>query len=336
VSAAGSGHRHGGADPHGEAHAHGEAHPHGTGKRLAIALALTLTVAIVEFSGGLISHSLALLSDSAHVSMDVIALAISVIAAWQVRRPANHRRSYGYARFEILAALANGFLLFGVTVAIAIEALRRFGAPQTPHGAEMAGFAGIGIAINLAIGLSLARGSRDDLNVKAALFHVAGDVIGALAVGLGGIAVFLTHANWIDPAVSLGVAVLIVFGVLRIVREAADVLLESAPAHAAIPIVRERMLELPGVVGVHDLHVWTIGSRDHVLSAHVLLADKKISEASAILRGLETRLHDEFAIDHVTLQFECVSCAADDRIVCTSVRAGAAAGVTASAAPRSG
>jgi cobalt-zinc-cadmium efflux system protein len=307
VSAAGAGHRHGGVGPHSGASLHGEAHSHGEGKRLAVALALTLAVAIVEFTGGLVSHSLALLSDSAHVSMDVIALAISVIAAWQVRRPANHRRSYGYARFEILAALANGFLLFGVTVAIAIEALRRFGTPQAPHGAEMAGFAGVGIAINLAIGLSLAR--------------VAGDVVGALAVALGGIAVFVTHANWIDPAVSLGVAALIVLGVLRIVREAADVLLESAPAHAAIPIVRERMLELPGVVGVHDLHVWTIGSREHVLSAHVLLADKKISEASAILRGLETRLHDEFAIDHVTLQFECVSCAADDRIVCTSVRA---------------
>ncbi len=307
MSAAGAGHRHGGVGPHSGASLHGEAHSHGEGKRLAVALALTLAVAIVEFTGGLVSHSLALLSDSAHVSMDVIALAISVIAAWQVRRPANHRRSYGYARFEILAALANGFLLFGVTVAIAIEALRRFGTPQAPHGAEMAGFAGVGIAINLAIGLSLAR--------------VAGDVVGALAVALGGIAVFVTHANWIDPAVSLGVAALIVLGVLRIVREAADVLLESAPAHAAIPIVRERMLELPGVVGVHDLHVWTIGSREHVLSAHVLLADKKISEASAILRGLETRLHDEFAIDHVTLQFECVSCAADDRIVCTSVRA---------------
>ncbi|MBD5634890.1 MAG: cation transporter [Candidatus Eremiobacteraeota bacterium] len=302
---------------HGHAHDRGHAHAHGP--PLVTALALTLVVAVVECAGGFVSHSLALLSDSAHVFMDAIALGISVAAAWQVRRPANHRRTYGYARFEILAALANGFLLFGVTVAIALEAIRRFAAPEPPHGGSMAVFAAVGLAINLGIGLSLSRAAHGDMNVRAALLHVASDAVGAAAVALGGLALIATHAAWIDPAVSLGVAVLIVGGVVRVVRDAADVLLESAPAHAEIPVVRERMRSLPGVVDVHDLHVWTIGGSAHVLSAHVLLADKRISEASSILRALETTLRDEFAIDHVTIQFECETCEADDRIVCTQI-----------------
>ena len=302
------------------AHAHDHhAHDHDHGGRLLVALGLTFCVALLEAIGGMVSHSLALLSDSAHVFMDVLALGISLAAAWQVRRPANDRRSYGYARFEILAALGNGFLLFGVTVAIAIEAVHRFAVPDTPHGAVMAAFAATGLAVNVVIGLTLARHVSGDMNVRAAFLHVASDAVGSLAVAAGGIAVLVTGAAWIDPAVSLAVAVLIIVGVVRIVRDAADVLLESAPAHAAIPIVRARMRELPGVVDVHDLHVWTIGSRAHVLSAHVLLADKRISEASSILHALEGRLRDEFSIDHVTLQFECVSCEADDRIVCTQV-----------------
>jgi cobalt-zinc-cadmium efflux system protein len=309
------------------ADSHAHVHAHGSGRGappLVTALALTLLVALLELGGGFVSHSLALLSDSAHVFMDVLALGISVVAARQMQRPANSRRTYGYARFEVLAALANGFLLFGVTVAIAIEAIRRFATPENPSGASMAAFAGVGLAINLVIGVALARSAHGDMNVRAALFHVASDVVGALAVALGGVAVLATHAAWIDPAVSLGVVALIATGVVRIVREAADVLLESAPPHAETAVVRERMRRLPGVVDVHDLHVWTIGSRAHVLSAHVLLADKRISEASSILRALETMLRDDFAIDHVTIQFECESCQPDDRIVCTQTRPSAA------------
>jgi cobalt-zinc-cadmium efflux system protein len=299
-------------------------HDHDHGERrapLGLALGLTLFVAVLELVGGFVSHSLALLSDSAHVFMDVLALGISLFAAWQMRRPANANRTYGYARFEILAALANGVLLFGVTVAIVFEAIHRFGAPELPQGGPMAIFAGVGLVVTVTIGLSLARFSHGDMNVRAALFHVAGDAIGALAVALGGVAVLATHATWIDPVVSLGVAALIVIGVVRIVRESADVLLQSAPAHAATADVADRMRDVPGVVGVHDLHVWSLGSSDHVLSAHVLLEDKRISEASAVLHALETRLHDEFAIGHVTIQFECVSCSADERIVCTQTTA---------------
>jgi cobalt-zinc-cadmium efflux system protein len=300
----------------------GHAHGAGNERRLGTALGLTLAVALVELSGGFVSHSLALLSDSAHVFMDALALGVSVFAARAMRRPANQRRTYGYARFEILAALLNGFLLFGVTVAIAIEAIRRFAVPEAPQGASMAAFAAVGLAINVAIGIGLARNAGHDMNVRAALLHVAGDVVGAVAVLLGGLAVLATHAVWIDPAVSLGVAALIVAGVVRIVREATDVLLQSAPENARIPVVLERMRAQPGVVDVHDLHVWSLGSDDHVLTAHVLLADTRLSEASAVQRDLQAMLHDEFGIGHVTLQFECDTCGEDGRIAAVFGEAG--------------
>lgn len=284
---------------------------------LRVALVVTLGIALLECAGGYAARSVALLADSAHVFMDAVALGIAVAAQIQARRPATQRRSFGYARLEVLAALANGGLLLGVVLVIALEAVRRFGAVQTPEGGLMAGIAGVGFVTNVGLGLALVRGARRDLNVKAALYHVAGDAVGAAAVGLGGLVVLATRATWIDPALSLAVAALIVVGVVRIVREATDVLLESAPAHASIPAVREGMQALPGVVDVHDLHVWTIGSGSHVLTAHVLLADARISEASAILRALEERVRDAFGIEHVTIQFECVACAADERIVCT-------------------
>jgi len=309
------------AETHAHAHSHAHdahGHAHGSHAPLGTALALTLAVAVVELAGGIRSGSLALLSDSAHVFMDAVALGIAVAAAAQARRPPSDRRSYGFARFEILAALANGGLLFGVTLLIAVEAVRRFVAPpELPSGTLMAAFGGVGLAVNLGIGLSLLRNAREDLNVKAAFFHVASDAVGALAVVLGGGLVLATRANWIDPALSLFVSAIIIVGVVRVVKESADVLLESAPAHATLPAVREKIRALTGVVDVHDLHVWTIGSGSHVLSAHVLLPDGRISEASEILRGIETRMREDFAIDHVTIQFECESCAADDRIICT-------------------
>ena len=299
-------------------HAHAGAPGKARGAPLVTALVLTVGVAIVELVGGFVSHSLALMTDSAHVLMDAVALGIAVFAGIAARRPATHRRSFGYARFEMLAALGNGGLLLGVTAFVAIEAVHRFYAPAVPAGLTMSAFAAVGFVVNAGLGISLARSAHDDLNVRAALAHVLGDIAGALAIALGGLAVAATGAAWIDPILSLLVATLIVVGVVRIVRDAANVLLESAPDHATIPAVRARMRAMTGVVDVHDLHVWTIGTGSHVLTAHVLVADKRIGEASSILRDLERELHDTFDIDHVTIQFECDSCEADDRIVCVN------------------
>ena len=285
--------------------------------RLKIALAATAGVAVLELVGGFRSGSLALMSDAAHVSMDVVALGIALAAAVQAKRPATQRQTYGFARYEILAALANGGLLTAVTILIAIEAVRRLLHPELPHGALMAGVAAIGLAVNVAVGAMLARAAHDNLNMRAALLHVGGDALAGIAVVAGGLAIALTGAAWIDPILSLLVAAIIIAGIAAITREATDVLLESAPGHAEVPAVRRRIVDVEGVVDVHDLHVWTIGSGSHALSAHVVLDDRKLSEASAILRRIDAAMRDEFAIAHVTVQFECESCEPDTTIVCT-------------------
>jgi len=294
-------------------------HAVGSTARLKLALAATAAVAALELAGGLRAGSLALLSDAAHVTLDVVALAIALAAAVQAKRPATQRQTYGFARYEILAALANGALLTAVTILILVEAVKRLMHPGLPAGGLMATIAAIGLVVNVAVGLMLARAQHADLNVRAALFHVGGDVLGALAVVVGGTLIALTGAGWIDPALSILVASIIVVGVLRIVREATDVLLESAPGHAEVPAVRDRLGLVEGVAGVHDLHVWSIGSGTHALSAHVVLEDRKLSEASAILRLIDATLRDEFEITHVTVQFECESCDPDTTIVCTQV-----------------
>ncbi|MGH7709530.1 MAG: cation diffusion facilitator family transporter [Vulcanimicrobiaceae bacterium] len=286
-------------------------------RRLAIALAASAAVALLELAGGIASRSLALVADSAHVGMDVVGLAIALAAAIQATRPATARQSFGFARVEVLAALANGGILFAVMTLIVVEAVRRLAAPQLPATGLMLAVAAIGAIVNVALSLLLARHAHASLNLRAALLHVAGDAIGSLAVVLAAIGILVWGAAWLDPVASFVVAAIVIVGVVQIVREAADVLLESAPAHAQIPVVRERIRELAGVVDLHDLHVWTIGGGEHALSAHVVLADARISDASAILQRIDRAMRDEFSIGHVTVQFECESCAPDEAVVCT-------------------
>jgi cobalt-zinc-cadmium efflux system protein len=292
-------------------------HAAGSTARLKVALGAAAGVAVLELAGGIRAGSLALMSDAAHVAMDVVALAIALAAAVQSKRPATHRQTYGFARYGILAALANGGLLTAVIVLIAVEAVRRLLHPELPAGGLMAGIAAIGLAVNVGVGLLLARDRHRDLNVRAALLHVGGDALGALAVIVGGVLILWTGAAWIDPVLSLLVAGIIVAGIAGIVHEATGVLLESAPGHAEVPAVRDRIGRIAGVVGVHDLHVWTIGSGSHALSAHVVLDDRKLSEASAILRSIDAAMRADFEIAHVTVQFECESCDPDTTIVCT-------------------
>jgi cobalt-zinc-cadmium efflux system protein len=297
---------------------HDHAHDHsaaGAGP-LKIALVATAAVAVLELVGGFASHSLALLSDAAHVTMDVVALAIALAASIQSVRPANESHTFGFARFEILAGLGNSALLLAVTILIAVEAVKRFMAPVVPEGSLMIIVAAIGLVVNLASGAVLLRAGGHDLNIRAALLHIGGDAIGAVAVIIGGFAITATGAGWIDPALSLLVAAIILAGIINVARQAMYVLLEAVPEDAPLPRVRESIRSCDGVVEVHDLHVWTIGSGQHALSAHVVLDDRRLSEATAVLNGINGRMHEDFGIDHVTVQFECETCEDDARIVC--------------------
>jgi cobalt-zinc-cadmium efflux system protein len=300
---------------------HDHAHDHaaaGSGQ-LKIALVATTAIAAVELGGGIASHSLALLSDAAHVTMDVVALAIALAASIQAMRPANERQTFGFARLEILAGLGNSALLLAVTVLIVVEAIRRFMSPELPEGSLMGLIAAIGLIVNVGVGIMFLRSRGHSLNLRAALFHVGGDALGEIAVIIGGLAIASTGAAWIDPALSLFVSAIILLGIGNVARQATHVLLESVPDHARLPLVRESITACDGVVDVHDLHVWTIGSGSHVLSAHVVLEDRRLSEATAILNRITAAMHDDFGIAHVTVQFECESCEADDRVVCTQV-----------------
>jgi cobalt-zinc-cadmium efflux system protein len=292
--------------------------PIGTGQ-LRIALIATALIAVVELAGGFAAHSLALLSDAAHVTMDVVALGIALAASIQSARPANERHTYGFARLEILAGLGNSALLLAVTVLIVVEAIKRFMHPELPQGSLMIVIAAIGLIVNVGIGIMLLRSNQRSLNLRAALLHIGGDALGAIAVVAGGFVIASTGAAWIDPALSLVVSAIILIGVVNVIRAATHVLLESVPDHARLPLVRDVIRKCDGVVDLHDLHVWTIGTGSHALSAHVVLDDRRLSEATVVLERITRAMHDDFDIHHVTIQFECVSCEDDDRIVCTQV-----------------
>lgn len=277
-------------------------------RRLTIALIAAALVALFEFWGGAVSHSLALTSDAVHVCTDVLALVLALIAAIGAARPADPRRTFGYGRIEVLGALFNGTLLLVATVVIVYEAARRFSAPVEPHAFIMSVVAAIGLTVNGSVALLLRPSSKADLNVRAVLFHVFGDALGGAAVILGGIAIALTHRVWIDPLLSLFVAAIIVVGVIRVLRDASNVLLESVPGDVDAADLSKHIGRIPGVVDVHDLHVWSIASGSHALSAHVLLDDRRLSEAAEVLRDIDECVKTHFGISHVTIQFECENC----------------------------
>ena len=288
--------------------------------RLILALILVTVVAAVEFWGGLRAGSLALLADAVHVCMDVFALGIALAALAGAQRPPNLRKTFGYGRLEILGALANGTLLLAATFFIVYEAIVRFSVPYRPEGALMSAVAGFGLIVNVGVALLLMRDRHANLNVQAAIFHVGGDALGAAAVIAGGATIALTGASWIDPALSLFVAAIIVVGVSRVLRDATDVLLEATPRGMSLDDVRAELAPLEGIVAIHDLHVWTIGTGDRALSAHVLVDDRRVSEATAIAREIDAAVRARFGITHVTLQFECENCGPDERVVCTQSR----------------
>jgi cobalt-zinc-cadmium efflux system protein len=277
-------------------------------RRLALALVATALVAVLEFWGGAASRSLALTGDAVHVCMDAFALGLALLAAIGSTRPADTRRTFGYGRVEVLGALVNGTILLVATIVIVYVAVRRFGAPVQPQAALMTMVAAVGLTVNAGVGVLLRKDGKRSLNVRAALFHVFGDALGALAVVAGGVAIALTHRGWIDPLLSLFVAAIIVVGVARVLRDATDVLLESVPGDVDSLRLSTHLEKIQGVAGVHDLHVWTIGSGSHALSAHVQLDDRRLSEATQVLREIDECAQAHFGIAHVTVQFECETC----------------------------
>ena len=279
-----------------------------TGGRLRLALALTLGVLLIELAGGLLSHSLALLSDAGHVLTDVFALGLAWFAVEQSRRPADQRRSYGYQRVGILAALVNAVTLVVIVIAIAYEAVQRLVTPQQVHGGIVIASALAGITINVFVILIL-RGHGPNLNLRAALLHVTGDVAASAGVVVAGAVILLTGWSYVDPLLSLVIAGLIAFVAVRIVLEAVNLLMEGTPPGIDIAAVTIEITKTPHVSAVHDLHVWALSPEAVAVSMHVVVDDISLGDAEHVVRNLEHRLCDRFGIGHTTIQVEsCHPC----------------------------
>jgi cobalt-zinc-cadmium efflux system protein len=292
-------------------HSHGS-HTHaptaaaGQRGRLALVLVLTLAVLAAEVVGALLSGSVALLADAGHVATDAVALALALGAVGLARRPARGRRTFGWQRAEILAAAVNGLLLVAVAGYVVVEALRRIGSPPAIGSGLMIGVAAGSLAVNL-VCLALLHGGRDgSLNARGAYLEVLGDALGALAVLIAGAVIALTGWTPADTVASLAIGALVLPRALRLLREAGDVLLEAAPRGVDLEEVRAHMLGVDGVLGVHDLHAWTITSGLPVLSAHVVVTDAALGagHGGQVLDALCACLGDHFDVEHCTFQLE--------------------------------
>jgi cobalt-zinc-cadmium efflux system protein len=279
--------------------------------RVRLALLLTGIVLAVEVVGGVWAHSLALLSDAGHVVTDLVVLALSSFALGQVQRPASARRTFGYQRVGILVALLNALLLGAVVVGIVVEALRRLQHPGAVQGGLMAAAAVVGLVISLLTARFLQPMQRD-LVVRSALVHIRGDAWAAAAIIVGGLLIAITGWLPIDPLLSLAIAALIAWSAWRVVRAGVDILLESTPADLQADTVVTAVKRVPGVRDLHDLHIWTLGTRTRAMSAHLLIDDQRVIQAQDILAEVREVLAHEFEIEHTTIQFESLVCRPGD------------------------
>ncbi|MER7491778.1 cation diffusion facilitator family transporter [Streptomyces pharetrae] len=298
----------------GAGHDHGHAHGApvtGTAAaayrgRLRIALSITLTVMVVEIVGGLLADSLALIADAAHMATDALGLGMALLAIHFANLPPTEKRTFGYARAEILAALANCLLLLGVGGYVLYEAIQRFVTPAGTEGGLTIVFGGIGLVANMISLTLLMRGQRESLNVRGAFLEVAADALGSVAVLISAAVILTTGWQAADPIASLVIGLMIVPRTLKLLRETLDVLLESAPKGVDMAEVRAHILALDGVEDVHDLHAWTITSGMPVLSAHVVVRSDVLNAIGneKMLHELQSCLGDHFDVEHCTFQLE--------------------------------
>jgi len=309
-----------GAHSHAHDHGHGHAHSHHdhshrapppSDKRYIIAIALNLTFVAIEAGAGIFANSTALLSDAAHNLSDVLGLGLAGFAAWLAGRAASAKRTYGYSKATVLAALANAVLLMIASGAILMEAVSRFAAPEPVQSVFVMGVAAAGVVINGATALLFLAGRQGDVNARGAFLHMAADAGVSAGVIVAGALMLFTGWNWVDPAVSVAVVALIVWSTWGLLRESLDLALDAAPKHIDVSAVRDALAGLPGVIAVHDLHVWAMSAEKTALTAHLVRPEG--GDDAFLVSAAETIEH-RFGIGHVTLQVErtqrddCVDC----------------------------
>lgn len=280
-------------------------HHHGPadfGRAFAIGTALNLGFVLVEGAAGFVTDSIALLADAGHNLSDVLGLLVAWAGMELAKRPASKRFTYGWRGSSILAALANGLLLLVAVGAIAWEALQRFADPPPVPGIPVMIVAAVGIVVNLSTALLFARGRKGDVNVRGAFLHMAADAAVSAAVVIGGAAILLTGARWIDPAISLAVVAVILWSTWGLLRESLAMVLQAVPDGIDVDAVEDALVSLPGVARVHDLHIWPMSTTEAALTAHLVMPGGHPGDA--FLLDLQHRLAHDFGIDHTTVQIE--------------------------------
>jgi cobalt-zinc-cadmium efflux system protein len=274
---------------------------------LRLSLIATIAYVVLTLLAGLRAHSLALVSEAGHNASDALAIVLSFVAVWFQTRPATDKKTFGYQRAGVLAAFLNALTLILISVWITLEAVHRFTQPATVQPRIMMFVAAAGVLMNGLIAAMLWRVSHD-INIRSVFIHMLGDTLSTAAVIVGGLAILLTGATWIDPALSLAIAALILWSSLSIVRETLNILLEGTPRGLSLGEIRTTLAAIDGVEDVHDLHVWSLGSNSHALSSHITIADIPPSASNLILDSINGVLRERFRIYHTTLQFEHVVC----------------------------
>ena len=274
---------------------------------LRFSLVATLAYVVVTLVAGIRAHSLALISEAGHNASDFLALLLSFVAVYFQTRPVTHSKTFGYQRAGVLAAFINAATLIVISIWIGFEAVHRLSAPVAVQPKLMMYVAAAGVLMNGVIAVLL-WGVARDVNMRSAFLHMAGDTLSTAAVIAGGAGILLTGKNWIDPVLSLVIAALILWSSIGIVRETLNILLEGTPRSCSLPEIRAGMQAVEGVINVHDLHVWSLGSQSHALACHVCIADIPPSESACILLKLNHVLKEHFQIAHTTIQFEHQGC----------------------------
>ena len=294
-------------------------HTHHTqpiGNKLKLGIVLTVFILAAEVAGGLISNSLALLSDAGHVFADILALSLSWYGVRQAERPASTHMTFGYHRVGVIVAIVNAVSIFAIAAIILYQAYHRLQQPPEVNSLLMVLVATLGLAVNAFVAFWLRREQQNNLNVRSAFWHALGDALASIGVIIGGIIILLTGWFLVDPIISVLIGFVIILAAWRILREGLRVLLEAAPGHVDITKMVNALNRLPGVKDVHDVHVWSISPELHAMSCHVLIDDLSIAQAAGIRQKIEDLLRERFQITHATLQTECQQCASND-LLCT-------------------
>jgi cobalt-zinc-cadmium efflux system protein len=289
-------------------HSHSNDLSRSSTRRLVISIGLTAVFVLLEVAGGLYANSLALLTDAAHNVTDVLALALTWWALQVTTKPAYSRKTYGYHRAGILVALVNSTTLVIISLGIFYEAYRRLLSPPVVNSSVLIGVGMVAVVINLITARMVHRGSDTDLNLRSAYIHLLGDFLSTLAAVIAGIVIHITGLAWFDPLVSILIGLLILWNAWGILRESVNILMEATPADVDVNEVVDSILNIDGVCGVHDLHIWSITRGLRTLSAHILTADIPISQGSKIQAAVSDLLDHKYGIAHATLQLECEGC----------------------------